>query len=960
MEIDNTYLFSWDEIPGNDDERIIEFLKDELKIEWAKTENISKIDDGKTIIVSNKEKSLSLKLNDEKTKVNLKIDDGRVHEFTVKTENGKLNIYDSTYETIYVPISVEETADNSWEDISLLSSEAKNDQGLTDFLDSMPHNYFTLFSPQEIIEHYHFIKRNTLGESGTLPDDTNLEIRNSHYILMICKKDLSSFHNLIKKTEMSNKQIVHHHTFFPKSGDFQIIFIQTTDEHFEPKQESEPEKTDELKNILSVKIDMEKRIIKENFLVESNEKIISSGSLEYHINSGCFGTPDDVMDALTHEFYPNLNVAYKKGMDRGKIAELAILYLQLKMKNIDSLCYIRKTHNNLLKVNCFGKSPSYTKSQRYLSFLAGRLKMYQNLNDESQFEYLGGFSNFIKSSDKEHIEMLVFYLEPMDINMSCAEDYENINLEKELTMDLTSRVVPRFNDLSLFDILGPVMIGPSSSHTAGANRLGRLARNIIAAGIESKKLAKPLFLAANLFSSFRLTGPGHGTPNAILGGLRGFDEADERISNETTNSTNVDEIEICDENIAWCGYVDSDFLNETYHENSVVFMVNNSNNFSDFKDVLLYIVGESYGGGNIQICEIGGLIVPEVLHFDTKTREEFTGKQVEKLPTIFDNAAISPIFDYPPPEAKGIPEDIKRPRIVELNDILWYSEKTGTKISQMALEYECTTQGIKKELYVRENIEKIIHVMNECVSDAMEEDQKKYEFFGGDGVLLNKFTNRNSHNTEQLFLKASAFAIGVSEQNAAHKKVVAAPTAGASGIVPGVLTALDETYNFSPQEKRSGLLTAAFIGLVINNIVPTAGATHGCQAETGVGCAMAAAMATDMLGGNTEQIINATALALKNSLGLVCDPIGGKVEVPCIKRNGFKAVEALVAAKMALSGITSAVSASEIVKAMDEIGNNMKNIYKETSEGGLARTIRGRDGEIHRNHCGICYNKGIR
>ncbi len=87
------YLFSWDEIPGNNDERIIKFLKDELKIEWAKTENISKIDDGKTIIVSNKEKSLSLKLNDEKTKVNLKIDDCRVDEFTVKTENGKLNIY---------------------------------------------------------------------------------------------------------------------------------------------------------------------------------------------------------------------------------------------------------------------------------------------------------------------------------------------------------------------------------------------------------------------------------------------------------------------------------------------------------------------------------------------------------------------------------------------------------------------------------------------------------------------------------------------------------------------------------------------------------------------------------------------------------------------------------------------------------------------------------------------------
>ena len=862
---------------------------------------------------------------------------------------------DSTCETIYVPISVEETANNSWEDISLLSSEAKNDQGLTDFLDSMPHNYFTLFSPQEIIEHYHFIKRNILEESGTLPNGTNLEIRNSHYVLMICKKNLSNFHNLINKIEMSNKQIVHHHTFVPKSGDFQIIFIQTTDEHFQP----EPKKTDILNEILSVDIVMEERVIHDTFLEESIGKIKPSGSLKSIIDSGYFGTPDDVMDILTHDFYPNLNVAYRKGMDLGKIAELAILYLQLKMKNIDSLCYIRKTHNNRLKVNCFGKSPSYTKSQRYLSFLTGRLKIYQNLNNESHFEYLGGFSNFIKSSEKEHIEMLVFYLEPMDNNLDCAENDKNINLENELTMDLTSRVVPRFNDLSLFDIMGPIMVGPSSSHTAGANRLGRLARNIIAAGIESKKLENHLFLAANLFSSFKLTGPGHGTPNAILGGLMGFDEANEKISNKTTNSTNVNEINISDEDITWCGYVDGDFLDEKYHENSVLFMVNDSNNFQGLKDVVLYIIGESYGGGNVQIREIGGTIFQEVQYFDTQKRDRFTGKQVEKLPAFFGDIAILPIFECPTSKEKGIPEGIKRPRIVELNDILWYSEKTEKNIPQIAIEYECTTQEIN-ESYITNKIEKIIDVMNECVRKAMEEDQSKHDFFGGDGVLLNKFTNMNSHNTEQLFLKSSAFAIGVSELNADHQKIVAAPTAGASGIIPGVLTALDETYHFSCKEKSDGLLTAAFIGLVINNIVPTSGATHGCQAETGVGCAMAAAMATDLLGGNTEQIINATALALKNSLGLVCDPIGGKVEVPCIKRNGFKAVEALVAAKMALSGITSAVSASEIVKAMDEIGNNMKKIYKETSEGGLARTIRGRDGEIHRNRCGICYNKGIR
>lgn len=860
---------------------------------------------------------------------------------------------DNTYETIYVPISVEGTVDNSWDDFTLLNDEAEKDQGLTNFLDSMPHNYFTLFSPQEIIEHYHFIKRNTLEESGTLPDDTNLEIRNSHYVLMICKKDLSSFHGLIKKIEMSNKQIVHHHTFFPKSGDFQIIFIQTTDEHFQP--EPEPEKTDGLNEILSVNIVMEKRVTRENYLEESIEKIKPSGSLKSFIDSGYFGTPDDVMGILTQNFYPNLNVAYKRGMDRGKIAELAILYIQLKIKNIDSLCYIRKTHNNLLKVNCFGKSPSFTKSQRYLSFLTERLKMYQNLNDESHFEYLGGFSNFIKSSENEHIEMLVFYIEP-DNNVGHAENYKNINLEKELTMDLAYRVVPRFNDLSLFDILGPVMVGPSSSHTAGANRLGRLASNIITAGIQSKKLAEPLFLAANLFSSFKLTGPGHGTPNAILGGLMGFDEADERISNETTNSTNVDKIEIWNENIAWCGYVDGDFLNKTYHENSVVFMVNNSNNFSDFKDVLLYIVGESYGGGNVQISEIGGNILPHVKNFDTKNRVEFTGKQNEKLPDIFGDVEISSIFEYPPLEARGLSnEHINRPKIVELDDIIWYCRKTGKTIPQIAIDYECFTQKINDKNIIFDKVKEIADVMHNCALNGVVRDQVKDDDYPrGDGVLLKSYTNRNSQNAEQLFLMASAYAIGIAELNAAHKKIVAAPTAGACGIIPGVLEAFNETYNFSDEEIFDGLLTGAFIGLVINNIVPTAGATHGCQAETGIGSGMAAAMATCMLGGTTEEIINATALALKNSFGLVCDPIDGKVEVPCIKRNGFKAIEAMVAAKMSLACVKSAVSASEIVKAMDEIGKNMNKIYKETSEGGLAATIRGRDACRSGTQCNNC------
>jgi L-serine dehydratase len=225
------------------------------------------------------------------------------------------------------------------------------------------------------------------------------------------------------------------------------------------------------------------------------------------------------------------------------------------------------------------------------------------------------------------------------------------------------------------------------------------------------------------------------------------------------------------------------------------------------------------------------------------------------------------------------------------------------------------------------------------------------KFSGGNGSLLSLYASRKARKDDKSYLKAAGYAIAVAERNAAHKKIIASPTAGASGILPGVLYMLWEEYSFTDMEMYDGLLVSAFIGLVINNIVPTAGATHGCQAETGIGSAMAAAMAAHLLGGDTYTAVNAAVLALKNNLGMVCDPIAGRVEIPCIKRNGFKAVEAIVAARMSLAGVRSNVSASEIVKAMDEIGKNMKAIYRETSGGGLAGTIRGRD----EPRCGVSY-----
>ena len=143
------------------------------------------------------------------------------------------------------------------------------------------------------------------------------------------------------------------------------------------------------------------------------------------------------------------------------------------------------------------------------------------------------------------------------------------------------------------------------------------------------------------------------------------------------------------------------------------------------------------------------------------------------------------------------------------------------------------------------------------------------------------------------------------------------------------------------EQATDALLVSGFLAAITSNLVPPSGAEKGCQAETGTGAGMAAAFAAYMLGGTSKQIVNAMILAMKNSLGLVCDPIAGKVNTPCIKRNAFKSIEALLAAWLSLNEVHSFVSPSQVIRAMAQIGDDMHEIYRETSEGGLAKTLQG-------------------
>lgn len=191
------------------------------------------------------------------------------------------------------------------------------------------------------------------------------------------------------------------------------------------------------------------------------------------------------------------------------------------------------------------------------------------------------------------------------------------------------------------------------------------------------------------------------------------------------------------------------------------------------------------------------------------------------------------------------------------------------------------------------------------------------------------------------FERSIAYALAVLETNAAFGRIVATPTAGSAGISPACLLTWQEERGVSDEETARGLFTAAGIGKIIGHGACFSGAQGGCQAEIGSACAMAAAAICELDGGNAEQAVNAAALALQNTLGLICDPIGGYVEAPCMMRNGLFGLHAFGAAAISLSGVHSIVPFDEVVSALREVGNKMPRIYKETSEGGLAATPTG-------------------
>ncbi len=276
------------------------------------------------------------------------------------------------------------------------------------------------------------------------------------------------------------------------------------------------------------------------------------------------------------------------------------------------------------------------------------------------------------------------------------------------------------------------------------------------------------------------------------------------------------------------------------------------------------------------------------------------------------------------------------------DDFLSWKLKCETdqiEIFQPVLEYEITQKG-RSEFAIWEGIAASYQVMKEAVQTGLTDDMTSRS-----GMVNNSGKKVFNHPVAVLskdFQKLISRALAAKEVNSCMGRVVAAPTAGASGILPGVLVTLQEIHGLPDRKMYEALLVAAGIALIVEKNAGLAGAVGGCQAETGSAAAMAAGAIVFALGGNVNQVFNAVAITIQCMLGLVCDPVAGLVEVPCIVRNASAAAIANSSAQIALANVSAVIPIDECVQAMGEIGESMEEKYKETALGGLAATITGK------------------
>lgn len=275
-----------------------------------------------------------------------------------------------------------------------------------------------------------------------------------------------------------------------------------------------------------------------------------------------------------------------------------------------------------------------------------------------------------------------------------------------------------------------------------------------------------------------------------------------------------------------------------------------------------------------------------------------------------------------------------------VRELVARAENERKYISDIMIEQEMAmTHRSYEDIYAQ--MDRNLVVMEEAVERGLNGVTSVTGLTGGDAVLIQNYIQRGNALSGDLLLDAVSKAVATNEVNAAMGTICATPTAGSAGVVPGTLFAVKNKLHPTREQMIRFLFTSGAFGFVVANNASISGAAGGCQAEVGSASAMAAAAIVEMAGGSPQQSAEAFSITLKNMLGLVCDPVAGLVEVPCVKRNAMGAANALVAADMALAGVTSRIPTDEVIGAMFRIGQQMSPNLKETARGGLAATPTG-------------------
>lgn len=522
--------------------------------------------------------------------------------------------------------------------------------------------------------------------------------------------------------------------------------------------------------------------------------------------------------------------------------------------------------------------------------------------------------------------------------------------------------------LRIRDIIGPIMIGPSSSHTAGTLRIAFMAKKLF-----QYQPTKVEFL---LYGSFAHTYQGHGTDKALVGGILGFEPDDIRIR-ESLDLAREAGIEVL-----FTPRPDDD----TYdHPNTVDVIMEDASGNS------MSIRGESIGGGSAVLTKIddievfitgehNSLIVIQrdevgvLAHIATcisdyevniatsRVYREHRGEGAytiietdEPLPrelrkAISDHPAVREVRIIP---ADGVDDDedlaecdascFDRFEALDFPSgaaLLAYCQEHTCRISDAFIEREAALLAtLGKSTNASNYLDEVISVMRES---ALEPSKTVHPslggLIGGEARKLQIFSEETGGLCGSGLSTLTRYAVAVLETNASMGRIVAAPTAGSSGVIPATLLSLQDYHGFDDEQLKRSLVTAAAIGCLIARNATVSGAEGGCQAEIGTAAAMAAAAAVELAGGTPEQCLAGAANALSNMLGLVCDPIAGLVEVPCQKRNASGATTALVSAEIALAGIENLVDFDETVEAMYKIGRTLPFELRESALGGMAAT----------------------